>query len=171
MHLANAMLALGGDTGNQVPKFQITPSEIAVLRLIHGDESVTDIEPIGEVKRSHKVERQRLMETYGRSDETGKFECKPVDTLFPGVAARLFETLDELEIPEDFFKPASRLSSAGTTEKQRASANRSVVDALAEEVIEPIKPLATAPESEAGDEDDGIGDMPPVGGTDEDLFK
>ncbi len=110
MQIANILLALGGDSGNQVPKYDVTASEIAVLRAIHGDESVTDVFPTGEIDRTHRAERERLTHIYRRPDSNGN-DQGPVAVLFPGAAARLYDTLDELELPEEFFKALTRVSS------------------------------------------------------------
>ena len=80
MQLARILLALGGDAGNTVPKTGITPSEIAVLRIIHGEESVKEIEPYGQVDRTSRQERQRLVELYGRNIE-GRTTARAVDML------------------------------------------------------------------------------------------
>ena len=165
MQLANILLRLAGDTGNTVPKYDVTPSEIAVLRHIHGDEAVIDVEPTGDVKRTSRAERERLSERYGRIGPNGTFVSRAVDDLFPGVATRVFEDLDELGLPEEFFKAEKRMTAAPAP-------------VIAADVVKPAKPKAArAPKSapvepepaadepaasdtdEAG-EDDGIGDMP-----------
>lgn len=113
MQTANILLSLGGDHGNTVMKFQVTAAEIAVLRAIHGDESVREVEPVGHVKRGHRQERERLVAIYGRAKDP---EQKPiVEGLFPGVAARVFETLDELDLDESFYKATGRLSAQSVT--------------------------------------------------------
>ena len=92
MQLFNILLSLGADSGNQVPKFGVTVSEIALLREIHGEESVTDIELTGQVRRSSREERSRLHDIYARTQPDGTRRSRELDALFPGVAARLFET-------------------------------------------------------------------------------
>ena len=121
MQLARILLSLGGDAGNTVPKSGVTPSEIAVLRIIHGEESVKEIEPYGQVARTSRQERQRLTDLYGRNIE-GRTTARAVDMLFPGVAARLFDDFSELELPEEFYKPASRVSDAGSSPETRREA-------------------------------------------------
>lgn len=107
MQTANILLSLGGDHGNTVPKFSVTAAEIAVLRVIHGDESVKDVEPVGDVRRSHRDERLRLLNIYGGAKTD---DHKPiVEGMFPGVAARVFESLQELELPDSFFKAVGHL--------------------------------------------------------------
>jgi hypothetical protein len=127
MQTANILLMLGGDRDNQIPKYGVTASEVAVLRLIHGDESVTDIEPTGELKRSSKEERQRLTDIYSRVQPNGVRKAVEVDALFPGAAARVFETFDELDIDESMFKAETRVSAkkASTTMATARRAARS----------------------------------------------
>lgn len=105
---ANILLALGGDAGNTVPKFDVTAGEIAVLRTIHGEDAVIDIEPQGVVERSHRDELTRIRGIYGRATDGNMNRI--VDILYPGAAARVFESLDELEIPETFYKAEKRVS-------------------------------------------------------------
>jgi hypothetical protein len=107
METANIMLALGGDPGNTIPKFGVTASEIAVLQAIHGNEAVTDILPTGKIERKSREELGRLHRLYGKS----RAENSPhtfVEILFPGAAARVFTTLEELEIDESFYKAEKR---------------------------------------------------------------
>lgn len=185
MQLANILLSLGGDDGNTVPKSGITPSEVAVLRVIHGDESVKEIAPYGQVNRSSRQERQRLVDLYGRNIE-GRTTARAVDMLFPGVAARLYEDFSELELPEEFYKAASRVSDAGSSPEERRDAEQArEAPVILNEVVTPLgdepkpakngrKPKAEAAEQAAepvtAEEDDepadGIEDMP-----DADMFK
>lgn len=117
MEVANIMLALAGELGQTVPKAMVTPSEVAVLREIHGAESVFDIDPIGTVERSQRNERGRLVELYGQM-VNGERRAVAVERLFPGVAAPLFETFAQLELPSEFYKPKERAGS-GTTAEER----------------------------------------------------
>ncbi len=107
MQTANVMVALGGDKGTTVPKYGVTLSEIAVLQAIHGNDSVFDIEPTGDIERRDREEIARLHEIYSRIGGNGKPEGAVAD-LFPGVAARAYRNWDELEIDESFFKPTER---------------------------------------------------------------
>ena len=108
MQIANVILALGEDAGNTVPKYKVTPSEVAVLREIHGNEAVTEILPIGQIARPHRVERERLVREYGRNID-GVRRAPAVDHLFPGAAAPLFETFEQLDLPEEFYKATGRV--------------------------------------------------------------
>lgn len=168
MQTANIMLRLGGDAGNTVPKYGVTASEIAVLRVIHGDDAVVDIDPLGEaaVKLSHRAEIQRLGETYGRMID-GSFVAPAVSSLFPGAAARCFETIKELDLDPSFFVPTGRAT---------AMAKWDAATAVAKADAKPAKPLskkaaaaaalAAAAEAAAAadaepDDDEGIGDAMP----------
>lgn len=115
MQYANIMLALGGDRGTTVPKTAISASEIAVLRLIHGADSVFDVEPVEpSTKRTSREEIRRLNELYGRVRiQTEAGEISPVSALFPGAAAQAIPSLDDLEIPDEFFKAKTRVSATG----------------------------------------------------------
>jgi hypothetical protein len=148
MQTANILLSIGGDSGNTVPKDGVTASEIAVLRLIHGDEAVQEIEPAGEVRISHRAERARLFDLYGRARYA---DDKPVvETLFPGAAARLFENLAELEIPEEFYKATGRLKAPEPV----------ILDAVTPSIAEQAEAdrVAEADEGVGEDINDGIGE-------------
>jgi hypothetical protein len=114
MQTANIMLSL--NAGNDVPKRGVSAAEIAVLIAIHGDDAVSDVEPTGSsdtididgnvVKWTNRVELDRLRRKYGRAKD-GEDKAI-VENLFPGAAARVFETLDELNLPDTFYKATSR---------------------------------------------------------------
>ena len=149
MQIANILLALAGERGNTVPKYAVTPSEVAVYRLLHGDDAVTEIEVTGETKIAHKAERDRLSEIFARKNENGQFVAPAVQQLFPGAAATLFENFDELDIPEDFYKAKSRMVPPAPKARK------------AEKKVE-----AAAPPAEEEDETDGGKEM-----HDNDMFK
>lgn len=102
--IAHCFVALGGDIQNTVPKSNVTAAEIAVLQVIHGNDAVRDIEPVGSIQRSQREERERLRAVYGRArDSEGR---SLVEVLYPGAAARTFEKLDELQLEDVQFKIA-----------------------------------------------------------------
>lgn len=147
MQLANITLALGDDHSNTVPKWGVTPAEVAVLIAIHGESAVDDVNILPEeVARSSREERARLLETYGRAVDGEQKQI--VAQLFPGIGARLPDTFAELGLAEAAFTPASveKLNAPAPTAKK---SGRKKADAP---VIEPD-----------ADEDDGIEDMPPAG--------
>jgi hypothetical protein len=146
MQTANILVDIGGPEarGNTVPLYGVTASEIALLRHIHGLESVLDVEPAGEVERTNASEHRYLAARYGVNADTKK---PKVEDLFPGVGARMFETLDELDLPDEYYKTASRVTARSKPSKTAA--------ALAE-----VGSALTV-----ADDEDGIGDMPPAGGS------
>ena len=155
MQTANIMLAIGGDRGNTVPKYAISVAEIMLLRAIHGEDAVFDVEPLDTpamdegMAVSNRAELNRLRRIYDAKDADGN---RVVDQVYPGAAARVFETLDEIDLPEDYFKATERTApiKVAPAAKPRAKAKA---------VAEP------APDQEPDDlGDDGIKDMPSVMG-------
>lgn len=197
MQTANVLLALGGDKGNTVPKYEVTAAEVAVLRYIHGEDAVFDIEITGEVSRTHRQEIGRLTEFYGRQE--GDRRTSPaVAELFPGAAARVFEDFEELEIPDELYVATGRKTAAPA--KQKPAPRQAVEDqfdsmtvkqlqAFAEandvdlagvskkvDIIEALR-LAQSAKQPTGDEDDdegsedGVGDMNDEFSKGDNLFK
>lgn len=108
MELANCILALGGDRQNTVPKFGVTPAEIAVLMAIHGDDAVFDIEPTGDVSsRRSSEEIERLVANYPAKDESGKLI---VESIYPGRQPILHKTFADLDLAPELFATTSRAS-------------------------------------------------------------
>lgn len=155
MQTANIMLSL--NAGNDVPKRGVSAAEIAVLRAIHGEESVTEVEPTGSsdtvdidgarVKWTNRVELDRLRRKYGKAkdDENNII----IDRLFPGAAARVFDTLGELNIPDAFYKATARLSPEDAPEIVEETE-----DEPEAEFVEPvITPPPTEPERDPLDHD------------------
>lgn len=176
MQLANAMLSLGGDGGNQVPKFRVTAAEVAVLRAIHGDDAVTDIEILDEEsKASNREELARLHEIYGNARDGENRSV--VATMFPGAAARVFASFDELDLDDVFFKakeratPKAKKAAADspskslddmTKEELLAEAKRRGVEVSSGDKKADILAAIEAAEGQGGSDDaddDGIGDM------------
>lgn len=100
--IANVLVALGGDTGNTVPRYRVTAAEIAVLQTIHGADAVIEIRPVGAVPANHRAERERLRRLYGRAKDGSNRAI--VDSMFPGAAARVFERFDELQLNANHYK-------------------------------------------------------------------
>jgi hypothetical protein len=109
MQTAQVMVNIGGDSGNQVPK-TVTAAEIAVLIAIHGDDAVSNIEPLGDEDRTNRDELNRLRGIYGHA--TDGENNRIIERLYPGAGARVFETLAELGLPEVLYKPTARASAA-----------------------------------------------------------
>lgn len=105
MEVANCMVNIGGDAGNQAQKHAISPAEIAVVRAVHGDESVHDIEPLPAVKRSLQDEFERLLLNYGQS----KANHDLIRQMYPR-AEFLPLRLTDLGLDEFFYKATSRMA-------------------------------------------------------------
>jgi len=125
------MVHLGGDSGTIVQKYNVTPSEIAILIAIHGPSSVNDVEPLDAVaqsivggKRSDREELERLAEIYGRTKINGPDgEIGVMRALFPGAGSRAIQTLEELNLDETFYKAETRAKpKAAPVEKKTRAA-------------------------------------------------
>lgn len=151
MQTANIMLALGGDKGTTVPKYAITCAEIAVLQAIHGNDAVFDIEPNEDVDRTSREEIARLAGIYGLAKMNGPTgEVPVVASLFPGAAARVHQSLDELGLDESLFKAERRMKPAPVAPvEEEAAAPKKRGKKKADE---------PAPALEQ-DDDDGVQDM------------
>lgn len=147
MQLINCLVALGDDRRNTVPKLAITVAEAAVLRAIHGNDSIHDIEPSsakdveaatnrleneyserggirfdpktpGVVQVSNRGELARLKLKYGRArDEDGN---AIVEIIYPGAAAQVFINLDDIGFPESCFKPTVRAAPVAAAPQKRS---------------------------------------------------
>ena len=110
MQRANIMLGLGGGRETTVPKYGVTAAEIAVLRVLHGEDSVFDVERVDDEEVSNGAEHQRLREIYGRA--TDGDGASVFAKVYPGAGARLFDKLAELGLPEEFYKAKARASAS-----------------------------------------------------------
>lgn len=119
MELANILLALGGDRNNTVPKYDVTPAEIAVLSAIHGVDAVFDIVPTGEtVHTSFRDERERLARLYPAKTEDSKLVVLEV---YPGTAPVLHTSIESLGLDESLFKPTEHAKPAPAKAPKKAA--------------------------------------------------
>ncbi len=58
--LHTCKVRLAGQVQDQVEKTAVTAAEMHVLRVIHGEDAITDIVETGDVDRSEAMERDRL---------------------------------------------------------------------------------------------------------------
>jgi hypothetical protein len=148
MQVADIMLALGGNLGHTVQKFGVTPSEVAVLREIHGEGSVFDIQPLDEeIEISSREERARLLQIYGKAP--GSQEISAVEFLFPGAAARLYEDFAELELDDSFYKATDRVKPT----KAKSKAKKVLAKAEEPEEVEDEPEPEPEPETESEPEE------------------
>ena len=101
MQLCNLTLRLGGSLLHTVPKTDVTPGEILILRAIHGDDACVDIRP---TRVDHKMLQNQLWERLaGLYDGASAFQATPGEesksimrSLFPGAMRKLPTTLEEI---------------------------------------------------------------------------
>lgn len=65
MKLFTCKVRIMGEVKDEVRRGGVTQAEIKILKFIHGDDGVTDVEPEGEAERSEADERSRLEMFYG----------------------------------------------------------------------------------------------------------
>jgi hypothetical protein len=141
MQYANILLALGGDGGNQVPKFFVTPAEVLILQAIHGNQALTEVDIIDlndahltaeQIEtyedRTNAEELARLREVYrhARVDDGNGSQLLVVSSLFPGAGAKVPESFTDIDsIPDEFYKAEDR-KVPGKTKKsaKKAVANK-----------------------------------------------
>jgi hypothetical protein len=120
MELANILLALGGDRNNTVPKYRVTPAEIAVLMAIHGADAVFDIVPLGETENTpFREERERLFRLYPAKNEDNE---PIVVQVYPGTSPILHTTLESLGLDESLFKPTEHAKPAAAPKAAKGKA-------------------------------------------------
>ena len=118
MEYANLLLALGGDARYQVPKYAVTPAEVAVLRFLHGDDAVTDIDVRGTLSpgaddeklraRTDRQEIERLRGIYSYT-EGDKTVSRAVSALFgSGIGVTLPKSFADLELDDSQFTVRER---------------------------------------------------------------
>ena len=107
MELANCLVAIGGDRGYTVPKYNVSAAEIAVLCQIHGVDAVFDVEPTGSQDRNSRSELERLLRIYPAKDDDNN---QIVRQVYPGVAPVLHQELADLGLPDESFKALTRVT-------------------------------------------------------------
>ena len=178
MKLANIMLAIGGGRDNTFPKYDITAGEIAVLRAIHGEDAVFDVEPTdadalneNDAPRTNRQELARLKAVYGGAQDGNGGRI--VEALYPGAAARVFEAFDELDLPEDYFKSTGRVAVAAPVANDPAPKPMTKAQLIAHAKTNGIEidekaaakdiaaAIAAAEAPPPADDEDDIDDLPP----------
>lgn len=179
MQTAHITLLLGGDEGQTIQKYDVTASEIEVLRRIHGGDAVRDVTYSGEIVRSNRQELERLHRVYGVVQPDGASFSQHVAALFPGAAARVFDKLTELELDEHFVNRLAPAGEAPAVKRSFEVADDSIplskmnktqllqiakergIDVSADDtktaLVGMIEAAIAVP---AEEEDDGIGEMP-----------
>ncbi|API60535.1 hypothetical protein BSL82_15630 [Tardibacter chloracetimidivorans] len=102
MQLCNVEVRLGDSAGHTVRKSDVTPAEILVLRAIHGESAVVDINPTKMSKRAQHEEWDRLQRSYGRTPAglTDAGNGSLLEKLFPGAQKNLPVSLKDIGLAE-----------------------------------------------------------------------
>ena len=130
MQTANCTVALAEDMGNTVPKKNVTPAEVVVLRAIHGEGAVFNIDILDkECKTSGREILQDLSHPrrYGRAQDSEKNQI--VRTVFPSPMSPLPQTFAEIGLDESMFTQASLDKLTG---KKKAPARKKAAPAPTE---------------------------------------
>ncbi len=73
MKLYSAKVRLYGEVKDEVQMADITAAEVRVLRSIHGDDAVVDVQEAGNADRNEAQERHRLEGIYGEKTVASLF--------------------------------------------------------------------------------------------------
>lgn len=120
MELSNCFVALAGDRGNTVPKYGVTPAEIAVLMEIHGEDAVFEIALSGDqTERTNAAEKERLLRLYPARNRKNDFI---VDQVYPGRSPVMPKALSDLGLDETLLATVERAAApkkSGKTAKPK----------------------------------------------------
>ena len=94
MQIVNCSVAIDGEAAMTVFKERVTVPEILILRAVHGDDAVRNIEVIADEKIETAEERARLTAIYRNPENVVR------DTF--GAAGALPKTLDDAGIDDEF---------------------------------------------------------------------
>ncbi len=102
MHLYSAKVRLAGNVLNEVRRENLTAAEVAVLRVVHGEDAVLEITKTGEDHSLKSSEvRQRLYDYYGgETEEVRKSRLAMFRNLLGHDMAPLPKLLPEVEHQE-----------------------------------------------------------------------
>ncbi|MBD9674952.1 hypothetical protein IB275_30525 [Pseudomonas sp. PDM21] len=99
MQHVSCFVRLSGDLNNVVFKADATVAEVILLRVIHGEDSVTGIKPTVVGKEKAPQEYDRLKALYGASNFT-KDGLSVLATVFPGKNPTLPSKLSDIDIED-----------------------------------------------------------------------
>jgi hypothetical protein len=94
MQICNCTVAIGGEVGMTVTKERVTVPEMAILRIVHGEDAVRNIEVIADEAIDTNEERSRLNSIYKSPENVVR------DTF--GASGVLPKTLDDAGISDEF---------------------------------------------------------------------
>ena len=124
MQIVKCNLLLGGDR-NHVLKKEVTVPELEVLRTLHGDDAVTDIEVVTNRDVNHAEERERLRRTFKKNipaaDASGRKNV--VDVVFSNPRSPLPKELKDIGITNH--KPAVKGKTSGGSKSGGSGGSKS----------------------------------------------
>jgi hypothetical protein len=132
MRLYDCKVLLAGSRDNEVRKTKITAAEIMVLQALHGSDSVLEINPVAQDKRSSTDERRHLFRTYVGEDD--------MDGNLGGFAKTRADILNKLFGPSHVPLPTElpKAEAFAEPEDDKPAVRRKVVAGKAEDVAEAL---------------------------------
>jgi len=94
----NCLVAIGGDLQNKAPRINVSVPELMLLRLIHGEASVSDITVTGNPRITQLEERDKLLRAYPKYQQVTHGLWRDNGGEFPKDVRRL-------ELPAALFAP------------------------------------------------------------------
>lgn len=124
MQICNCTVAIGGEVGMTVAKERVTVPELALLRVVHGEDAVRNIEIIADEDIDSGEERSRLNAVYRSPENVVR------DTF--GAAGALPKTLEDAGISDEFVI-ANHLTKGKRKAKASATEEMTAADVAADE--------------------------------------
>ena len=114
MHTYSCKVRLAGSVMNEVRKTDLLAAEVVLLRFIHGEDAVTEVRNVGEIKLTQEEAKAHMMQNYvERSPEVAALVAKIFPTVAIG-AGELPTKIASIELAEPEIKrPATRPAVAG----------------------------------------------------------
>ena len=138
MHTINCLVAIGGDLQNKHPRSKVTVPELVLLRAIHGEAAVQNIEVTGNPRINQLDERDRLMRHYPKHQ-------KLVNDIWRDSGGEFPKDVRRLNLNSALFAPA-------------ATAQHDMADQLEDEQVAKTRKVRT-PKVEPESDDDGDEDL------------
>ena len=121
MQICDCDVLLAGSRNHVVRKNRVSVAEIEVLRAMHGDDAVLNIQPRETKKIASRDELERLRRRYRRQLNTAGTEGRKsvVDAVYPGNNPTLPTTLADIGVE---YTKGGRTKKAASKEKAEAKA-------------------------------------------------
>lgn len=111
MQYVDGLVAIGGDIRNKLFRKGMSVAEMAVLRAIHGEDSLSDLRVSSKARVAHDVERERLLQLFPKygniviglyRDHGGKFptdvrELKLPSACFASTSTVAYDQAEAIE--------------------------------------------------------------------------